>query len=220
MKRNVCSGSLLVALLFCASPAYAATCAPQKLVQVVTVDVTPGTLTSSFAAQPKSLYRIGSDKLRIEEAPDPANGIHGIVVVAEPNIWMANLYDNTGKHIVDQGPTFFARAPVFGIQGLAPKLASLEFGCEANFLVENAPTPARSEQIGKSRFEVYRVEDAQDAVEILKQSGSSTPAFARYYHQGKLAMALRYDLYSTGLANDPELFVPPSGVRYAEVGDH
>ncbi len=28
------------------------------------------------------------------------------------------------------------------------------------------------------------------------------PSFARYYHEGKLRVALRYDLYATGLAND------------------
>jgi hypothetical protein len=180
------------------------------------VDVTPGVSAQTFAAQPRGLYRIGSDKLRIEEALDSANGIHGLIVVAEPNIWMANLYDNTGKHIVDPGPTFFAKAPVFGIPELSPKLFDLEFGCEAEFLTANTALAVRSEQIGNTGYTVYRVDDNPDAVEILEKAGSNTPAFARYYHQGKLALVLRYDLYSTGLAHDPNRFVPPSGVRYSE----
>jgi hypothetical protein len=220
MKRNFHAAAVGVALLWCASPVYAATCAPQKLLHIVTVDVTPGIPSASFAAQPKGLYRIGSDKVGMEEAPDPANGIHGLIVAAEPNIWMVNLYDNTGKHIVDPGPSFLAKAPVFGMSGLSSKLLGLEFGCEADFIAANAPAPVRSEQIGNSRFDVYRVDEGPDAVEILEQSGTSTPAFARYYHQGKLAAVLRYDLYATGLANDPDLFVPPSGVHYTEVGQH
>ncbi len=52
--------------------------------------------------------------LRIEEALDAANGIHGIVVVDEPKIWMANLYDKTGRLIIDPGPTYFAKAPIVG----------------------------------------------------------------------------------------------------------
>jgi hypothetical protein len=50
----------------------------------------------------------------------------------------------------------------------------------------------------------------------LELSGTSTPAYARYYHQGKMVELLRYDLYSTAPANDPNLFAPPAGVRYSE----
>ncbi|MGB8966364.1 MAG: hypothetical protein WCB99_12045 [Candidatus Cybelea sp.] len=198
-----------------ATPAFAATCAPEELVHITIVNVTPGLARASFAAQPKNLYRIGSDKLRVEEAIDSANGIHGVVVVAESNIWMANPYDNTGKHVSDPGPTFLARAPVFG-KDVSAKLLDLEFGCEAAFIDANAPKPVRSEQIGNVTFEVYRFDDGPDAIEILERSGTSVPAFARYYHQGNLVSALRYDLYLTGLANDSALFVPPPNVRYTE----
>lgn len=215
MKKIFRFAVLCCAFLCCASPVYAATCAPQKLIHIITVNVTPGIPAESFAAQPRSLYRIGSDKLRMEEAADPANGIHGIIVVAEPNIWMANLYDNTGKHMVDPGPTFFAEAPVLGGQGIPSKLAALQFGCEAEFIAANAPSRVRTEQVGNAHFDVYRVEDGADAVEILERQGTNTPAFTRYYRGGKIALVLRYDLYSTGLPNDPNLFVPPSGVRYA-----
>lgn len=100
--------------------------------------------------------------------------------------------------------------------GFPAKFIDLEFGCEADYIAANALTPVRTEQIGASRFDVYRVDAGTEAVEILEQSGTGTPAFARYYHQGTLVLALRYDLYLTGLANDPTLFVPPSGVRYTE----
>ncbi len=180
--------------------------------------MSPDVSPSSFAAQPKSIYRFGSDKMRTEEASDPVNHIHGLIVIAEPNIWMADLDDHTGRHIVDPGPTFFARAPVFGMEGVPPTLFSLEFGCEADFLAANAPTPLRSEQIGRASFDVYRVDEAGDAVEILEEHGSRVPTYLRYYHGGKLESALRYDVYTTGLADDPHLFVPPADVRYAEAG--
>jgi hypothetical protein len=219
MKHNVGLFSLGIAFLCCAGTAGASVCAPAKLVHLVTVDVTPGVPAASFGAQPRVMYRIGSDRVRIEEAPDVPNGIHGIVVMAEPNIWMANLYDRTGKHIVDPGPTFYAKAPIFyGTPGLSSKLTDLEFGCEADFIAANASTPVRSEQIAGSRFDVYRVDGGTDAVEILERSGTSVPSFVRYYQQGKLVEAIRYDLYVTGLPNDPALFVPPAGVQYSEVG--
>ena len=185
------------------------------LVAVILAFATRASATT--CAPPKNYYRIGSDKLRIEEAVDAASGIHGVVVVAEPNIWMANLYDGTGKHIVDSGPTFFAKAPVFGTR-LSGRLIGLEFGCEADFIAANAPKPVRVEQVGGIGFDVYRIEDGPDAVEILERSSTNIPAFVRYFHQGNLTAVLRYDLYLTNLPNDPSLFLPPPNVRYTEVG--
>jgi hypothetical protein len=218
MKRATFIGSatLCAAILCHADPAYAATCAPPELVHIVVAYITPGIPSTAFAAQPKVIYRIGSDRMRVEEAADPANGIHEVVVLAEPNIWMANLYDNTGKHIVDPAPSHLTKAPVFGIQGISAKFSALEVGCEADFIAENAPTPVRAEQVEDARLDVYRIEDGADAVEILERPGTGTPAIARYYHQGQLTKSVRYDLYATGLANDPSLFAPPSGVQYAE----
>ena len=134
MNPHVGSMSLCAAFLCCAGTAEAAVCAPAKLVHLVTVDVTPGVPAASFGAQPRVMYRIGS------------------------------------------------------------------------------------EQIAGSSFDVYRIDGGTDAVEILERSGTSTPSFVRYYRQGKLLEAIRYDLYVTGLPNDPALFVPPSGVQYSEAG--
>jgi hypothetical protein len=200
------------------SPAAALVCAPPKLVHVVVANVTPGIDPTSFNAQPRVFYRIGSDRLRMEEAVDAVNGIHELIVVSEPNVWMANLYDGKGKHIVDPGPTFLAKAPVFGIEGLSAKFMSLEFGCEADFIAKYAPTPVRSEQVGNERYDVYRVDDGSDAVEILERPGSGIPALARYYQHGNLVVVLRYLLYETGLPNEPELFTPPPNVQYTEAG--
>ena len=220
MNRTFRAAIFCVAVLCCAGPAYAATCAPAKLVHIVTVNVTPGVPAGSFNAQPRGFVSDRGTASCGWRALDSVNGIHEVIVITEPNIWMANLYDHTGKHIVDPGPEVDAKAPIFfGAPGLSPKLIDLEFGCEADFIAANAPAPIRSEQIGSARFDVYRVDVGPDAVEILEQPGTGRPAFARYYQKGKLVLAIRYDLYSTGLANDPNLFAPPSNVRYAEAGN-
>jgi hypothetical protein len=206
--------------VFGAVPARAAICAPSKLVHITVSNATPGIDPASYDAQPKNYYRVGNDKMRIEEALDSANGIHGLIVVAEPNIWMANLYDNTGKHIVDPGPTFNVKAPVIAVQGLSSKLLGLEFGCEADYIAANGPKPVRSEQVGGAAFDVYRFEDGADAVELLERPAGGAPSYARYYHQGRLAMVLRYEAYQTGLASEPSLFVPPVNVKYTETSPH
>jgi hypothetical protein len=214
-RRHLLVAAVLGAVLSAfAAVAGAATCAPAKLTHIVVSNVTPGLSAGSFATEPKVFYRIGNDKLRIEEALDKANGIHGLMVVAEPNIWMVNLFDRTGKHIVDPGPTFNARAPVVGTTGISPKLMDLEFGCEAEYIAANAPNATRSETIDGTSYRVYRVEDGAEAVEILTKSGTSVPSFVRYYKNGTLTMALHYDLYVTDLPDDPTLFVVPTGINY------
>ena len=49
----------------------------------------------SFAAQAKRMYRAGSRYCRIEENPDPQNGIHGLVIVNEPDSYLINRLDKT-----------------------------------------------------------------------------------------------------------------------------
>jgi hypothetical protein len=60
----------------------------------------------SFAAQPKRIYRSGSRYCRLEENPDLEHGIHGLLIMNEPDSWLINRLDKTAKHMLDPGPTF------------------------------------------------------------------------------------------------------------------
>jgi hypothetical protein len=197
-------------------PPAAAVCAPRRLVHIVFRDVTPGIDPAAFGAKPRSLYRLGSDKLRSEEADDPAIHFHQLAVIAEPNIWTANLDTGAGTHAVDPGPSFNAHYPEFAGARVNPRLERLEFGCEADFIRDNALKPVRTKQVEGKSYDVYRLDADGDAVEILEAPGGSTPAFTRYFHAGKLALAWRYDLYELEPATDPSLFAPPPGVRFKE----
>jgi hypothetical protein len=215
---------LLIGLLFAVALCFggvraadAAVCAPAKLEHIRITNVTPGIDPSSFNGQPQDMYRLGDGKMRSEEAVDSINKIHGLLVTNEPNIWMVNLYDKTGKHIVDPGPTFYAKAPIAGIIP-SKKLMSLEFGCEGDFIAAYAPTPARSEVVGSVMFDVFRVADGTDAVEILERPGSNVPSYVRYFQNGAPAFMLRYDLYETNLPDDPSLFAKPADIKYTEAG--
>lgn len=218
IRATSASAAVLLGIAIASWPwlARATVCSPTHLVHIVTTNVTPGVQPGSFNAQPRVLYRQGSDKSRVEEAFDTVNNIHGLIVVSEPDIWMVNLADGTGKHIVDPGPTFNSRTPVFAFTDVDPKLLGLEFGCEAEFIAANAPKSVRVESIGDARFDVYRVQSSADIVEILDRVGTTIPAFARYYRNGKVLMAWRYDAYETMLPLNPQLFTRPSGVKYVE----
>jgi len=194
----------------------AAQCAPQTLVHIVFREVTPGIDPASFGAQPRSLYRLGNGKSRSEEADDPAQHIHQVFVTDEPNTWLADLDDGTGLHVVDPGPTFFTHSPEFIGDGVSPRLTQLEFGCEADFIKDNALSPIRVEQVEGESYDVYRLDANGDAVEILKKHDKTTPTFTRYFRAQKLLLAWRYDLYETELKSDSSLFAPLAGIKYEE----
>ena len=61
------------------------------------------------------------------------------MIVNEPDVWMANLADNTARHMVDPGPTFNCRLPMFAFdaEALRTKLGELEFGHELEFFRDN-----------------------------------------------------------------------------------
>ncbi len=206
---------LILLFLSYASAAWAA-CAPAKLVHIVTTETTPGIDSTSFDAQPKSLFREGAHRLRMEEQPDDAAKLQALAVIDEPNIWTVNLVDKTGRHVVDPGPILQAHAAVFPDDRIAPKILDLEFGCEADYVAANAPSVSRIETIDGVALEVHRATVGTEAVEILERPGAKTPTFARYYRADKLVWALRYDRYEIDPPSDPDMFTAPKGIKYVE----
>src|ERR1700733_11064825 len=49
----------------------------------------------SFAAKPKIMYRAGNGYCRTEELPDTEHGVHGLMIINEPDVWMVNLLAKT-----------------------------------------------------------------------------------------------------------------------------
>src|SRR5882672_188251 len=60
----------------------------------------------SFDAQTKKVWRIGGNYLRFEDAPNPKPKIHGLIIVAEPDIWIVDRNTNRAQHTVDPGPNY------------------------------------------------------------------------------------------------------------------
>jgi hypothetical protein len=200
-----------------AFPAAAATCAPAGVVHIVTTETTPGIDPQSFDAKPKSLFREGAKRSRLEEQPDDVNKLQGLAVIDEPNIWLVNLMDRTGRHVIDPGPEQAAHASVFSDAKVSPRILELEFGCEAAFVSANAPKVDRTETVDGVTLDVHRFIDGTEAVEILEKHGFDEPLFARYYRGGKLAWVIRYDLYDTAAPTDPAMFTAPTGIKYEDV---
>jgi hypothetical protein len=207
---------VVVALVFSLAGSHAsAACAPDKMVRLVTRNVTPGVDPASFAGQPLVMHRQGTRKLRTEEAPDPSQGLHLLIVMDSPDVWFVNRADKTGRHIVDPGPTFDVHAPIINLQGLPEELAALEYGCEAEYLRQRGSTPAREVTVAGVKAAVHQVESGPHQVELtMTQAGR--PLTISYSQAGRLLFAIAYDRYEPGLPLDATLFTRPESVTYTE----
>jgi len=137
--------ALLVFCLFCSTAL--AQQPPKTMVKLQVQIQSPDVPADSFAAKPKIIYRAGNRYCRVEEQPDPSNGIHGLMIINEPDAWMVNLATNSAQHVVDPGPSFNCRLPIFS--DLAASLPEderkeilvLEFGQEYEFFKARGATP-------------------------------------------------------------------------------
>src|SRR4249919_59535 len=94
-----------------------------------------GIAADSFDAQIKKVWRVGNEYLRFEDAPNPQTKIHGLIIVAEPDIWIVDRNSNQAQHEVDPGPKFKIHFPLFASEK-SDKLRQIEFGHELEYFRE------------------------------------------------------------------------------------
>src|SRR5438093_482893 len=124
---------LLVVLCFAyVSDAFAA-CAPTRMLRIVTTVDAFGLPADHFVTQPKTLYRYGSMFGRVEEVFNKQTGLHLLVVVSEPDVWVVNRVNNSGQHMTDRGTNIDFHAPIITATK-SEHWRKLEFGCEEDFM--------------------------------------------------------------------------------------
>jgi hypothetical protein len=83
----------------------------------------------------------------VEEQADVSRGIHGLMIINEPDAWMVNLATSSARHMVGPGPTLNCRLPIFSnIASSLPEnegkqVLALEFGQEYEFFKARGATP-------------------------------------------------------------------------------
>jgi hypothetical protein len=191
---------------------------PVTMTKVVVHFESPDVPAVSFAAQPRTMYRAGTRYCRIEELPDTEHGIHGLVVVSEPDEWLINLLPKTARHLVDPGPTFNCRLPVF-VSGediksavdTRSQLIGLEFGREPAYFegkgatsepgptLQGRTTTAYAVGIGDTQLLLFTSGKPEKPVVVVRQRGSKREVYW-------------YGTYEE-VPFDPQLFVKPEGVK-------
>jgi len=175
----------------------------------------------SFAAKPKLMYRAGNRYCRTEEQPDPERGIHGLMIINEPDAWMVDLASKTAKHLIDPGPTFNCHLAVFapgnGRSTIDPKdpLIELEFGRELAYfkdkgaeskegaVIRGKPTTAYTVAVGDSRLFLFTTGTPERPWALVRQHGN----IRDIYWYGEFEQ----------VPFDSKLFAKPDGVRIEEI---
>jgi hypothetical protein len=129
---------------------------PKTMMKISTRLVSARVESGAFATQLKTTWRSGTRYARIAEAPDRQNHIHGLIVINEPDVWMINLFDKSGQHIVDPGPSLDAHIPIFQVSGKAKReLDALELGKELEFFTGNGAKQSAGEVINGKATDRY-----------------------------------------------------------------
>lgn len=192
-----------------------------KFMTKVSVQVqSPDVPADSFAAKPKVMYRAGSTYCRVEEQPDPAHGIHGLMIIHEPDVWLINLADKTARHVVDPGPTFICRMQILAgrladlPEDEAKAVAALEFGLEDQFFAAHGAKfqPGPEMQGQKTMMAVLNFGESKLA--LFTYGSPSRPLAVAWMRGGKNDIYW-YSGYGE-MPFDASLFALPAGLRVTE----
>src|SRR5262245_16259092 len=202
--------ALLIALLAPAANA-ADRSAERAMVYIeyrfIAVNIKPG----SFEASVRKLWRYTDSYARLEEAPNPQTGIHGLLISNAPNSYLINQYTKVARHVVDRGPTYNVVIPVFPSEREG-KLKQLQMGRELAFFRANGAGPAQDEPIDTAMCSVLRakIEDSEIKLFLDKESQQPRQVSIR---NSRSEYAVRYVRYRTDLAVDLSLFSVPKDVQ-------
>jgi hypothetical protein len=199
----------LIALLFLLVP-LAAHAVDEKMLYVEYRLASRQITVDSFDAQTKKVWRIGKDYLRFEDAPNPQTKIHGLIIVAEPDIWIVDRNTNQAQHTVDPGPDFKIHFPLFASE-TSPKLRELEFGKELEYFHANNARELPAQDVDGFRCKVFRLEmDDREVLLFLKTDDTPLQIVVK---SPEYEYAMRFLRYEPDRRPDKSLFQLPPGVQ-------
>ncbi len=188
---------------------------PNKMIHAIVQMSGSEIADDSFAAKPKLFWRASNQYCRIDEEPDPENGIHERLLVNEPDAWMINLANNTAKHIIDPGPTFNCRLPIFAMdEAMAKsKIGELEIGRELEFFHGNGATLIDGPKLS---FEAncYELKIGDSVLRLVERVDIHAPILI-LLARGDKSYKARYLLWDE-VPFKADLFVKPTGLTIEE----
>jgi hypothetical protein len=184
---------------------------PTTMMRISTRLVEPAPAPNSIAAQARVVWRAGTKYGRLAEPLDIQNRVHGLMIINEPDAWLINLYDKSGKHMVDPGPSLNVHIPIFAGGSVSPKLTDLEFGRELEFFSKKGAPLSEGEAINGKATERYDVTIENSKLVLWMDVKSKKPIRVSLVDGGQ-TRTFEYLSYDDGLTFDASLFQPPAGI--------
>ena len=184
---------------------------PNTMMRISTRLVEPAPALNSVAAQTRVIWRAGTKYGRIAEPPDNQNRVHGLMIINEPDAWLINLFDKSGKHMVDPGPSLIVHIPIFAGVNVSTKLTELEFGRELEFFSNKGAPPSEGEVINGKATERYDVTIENSKLVLWMDVQSKKPIRVSLV-DSRQTRTLEYLSYDDDLKFDPSQFQPPAGI--------
>ncbi|MBI3528173.1 MAG: hypothetical protein HY067_09405 [Betaproteobacteria bacterium] len=202
--------SRFLAALFFLLPPFAAQAADDRMLYVEYQLAGKQIAADSFDAQSKKVWRIGRDYLRFEDAPNPQTKVHGLIIVAEPDIWIVDRNTNQAQLAVDPGPNYKIHFPLFASEA-SQKLRELEFGHELEYFHESDAKELPAQDVDGFRCKVLRLQiDDREVTLFLKTNDTPLQIAVK---SPEYEYAMRFLRYEPDRKPDKLLFQLPLGVQ-------
>ena len=172
----------------------------------------------AFAGKPKTIWRATNSYCRVDEEPDPQQGLHLRTIMNEPNSWLVNLADNRAKHMVDPGPTFNCRLPIFALsmEILKSKVGGLEYGHELEFFQKRGAKQVDGPKLDSFKANYYELALDGMVLKLVERVDIHVPILIALL-QGQKVTQVRYLLWEDKVPFKADLFAKPVGVNIEEV---
>ena len=169
----------------------------------------------SFDAQPKKLWRIAKEYLRFEDAPNAQTKIHGMIIVAEPDIWFVDRTSNQAQHTVDPGPDYKVHFPIFASED-SMKLRELEFGSELDFFRQSGAKELPAQDV--DGFKCKRLLLELDDREVVLFTKTDDTPLQISVKSPTYEYEMRFLRYENNRKVDKSLFQLPPDVKTKKAG--
>jgi len=191
---------------------------PDKMTRLVVRFQSPDVPEHTFAAQAKTIYRAGNRYCRVEEMPDVERGIHGLLVVNEPDAWFVNLAAKSARHVIDSGTKQNCHLPLFGKrEDVNPAtdaekgLETLEFGRELPYFKDSRVAPVAGPMLFGKHTQVYIIEKPDSRLQLFTSGIPERPLAVARKHAGKQEFYF-YDSFDE-IPFEARLFSKPEGIN-------
>ncbi len=185
-----------------------------KMTKIVSERFGPRVARDPSATKPKTVYLAGKKYARVEEQLNEVGDTQNLIITNEPDCWMINLADKTGKHLLDEGPKFDVHMPIFwGSDGKPDRdFGELEYGEELKFFTPERAKKLAPRKVDRRLCQALSIKSEEGEVVLLVDDQTGKPVQIDRLVEGKLDQSVRYLTYITSLPFEATLFAPPKNV--------